>query len=331
MHVKEEEPAVRSISSLFLGLVAALLVSVAAAQEYPARPVRIVVPYAPGGLNDIAARIMGNKLSEFWKQSVIVDNRAGGGGIIGTDAVAKATPDGYTMLMGSVSEYAITHHMYAKFPLNPLKDFTPIVIVGENPMVFSANVSAPFNNVREMMAYANAQQGGLPYASAGIGSLSHLIAERFAFESRTKMLNVPYKGGGPAGAALAGGEVLLGSFAASSVISYVKAGRMKVIAVTTAQRIPLGPDWPTVAESGAPGFEASNWTAMVAPAGTPRDIIMKINADANRALKTADVRERLAAVGSDAAGSTPEELGTRIAVESERYGKLIKLINIKLD
>ncbi|MDO8629821.1 MAG: tripartite tricarboxylate transporter substrate binding protein, partial [Phycisphaerales bacterium] len=185
----------RSISSLLLGLVAMLLVSVASSQEYPTRPVRIVVPYAPGGLNDIAARIMGNKLSEFWKQSVIIDNRAGGGGIIGTDAVAKATPDGYTLLMGSVSEYAITHHLYAKFPLNPLKDFAPIVIVGENPMVFAANVSAPFNNVREMMAYANAQPGGMPFASAGIGSLSHLIAERFAFESHTKLVHVPYKGG----------------------------------------------------------------------------------------------------------------------------------------
>ena len=321
----------RSISSFMLGLVAALLVSVAAAQEYPARPVRIVVPYAPGGLNDIAARIMGNRLSEFWKQSVIVDNRAGGGGIIGTDAVAKATPDGYTMLMGSVSEYAITHHMYAKFPLNPLKDFAPIIIVGENPMVFAANVSAPFNNVREMMAYSNAQQGGLPYASAGIGSLSHLIAERFAFESHTKMLNVPYKGGGPAGAALAGGEVLLGSFAASSVISYVKAGRMKVIAVTTAQRIPLGPDWPTVAESGAPGFEASNWTAMVAPAGTPREIIMKINADANRALKTADVRERLAKLGAEPFTMSPEQFDAYIKEELAQNAELIKAAGIKAE
>jgi len=321
----------RSVSSLLLGLVAALLVSAAAAQDYPTRPVRIIVPYAPGGINDIAARILGNKLSEYWKQSVLIDNRAGGAGVIGTDAAAKSPPDGYTLLMASVGEYSITRHLYAKFPLNPLTDFAPILLVGDNPMVFAAHTSAPFKNVAEMMAYANAQAGGLPFASAGIGSLSHLLAERFAFESRTKLLHVPYKGGGPAGAALAGGEVMLGSLAASSAVPYVKSGRMRVIGVTTAKRIPLNPDWPTVSESGAPGFEASNWTALVAPAGTPRDIIMKINADANRALKTADVRERLAAVGSEVIGSTPEELGAKMAEESERYGKLIKLINIKLD
>lgn len=321
----------RSIASLLLGLFAALLVSTAAGQDYPARPVRIIVPYAPGGINDIAARILGNKLSEFWKQSVIIDNRAGGAGVIGTDAAAKSPPDGYTLLMASVGEFSITRHLYAKFPVNPETDFAPILLVGGNPMVFAAHTSAPFNTVAEMMAYANTQTGGLPYASAGIGSLSHLIAERFAREAQTKLSHVPYKGGGPAGAALAGGEVMLGSLAASSAVTYVKSGRMKIIAVTTARRIPLGPDWPTVAESGAPGFEASNWTALVAPAGTPREIVMKINADSNRALKTADVRDRLAAVGSDVIGSTPEELGRKIAEESDRYGRLIRLLKITRD
>ena len=321
----------RSITSLMVGLFAALLVSAATGQDYPTRTVKIIVPYAPGGVSDIAARILGNKLSEYWKQSVIVDNRPGGSGIIGTEAAAKAAPDGYTLFVASVGEFSITRHLYAKFPLNPLTAFAPIVIIGDNPMVFAANVKAPFNDVKEMMAYANTNPGGLPYASAGIGSLAHLIGERFVFETHTKLVHVPYKGGGPAGAALAGGEVLLGSLAASSVVTYVKSGRMKIIAVTTAKRIALGPEWPTVAESGAPGFEASNWTAMAAPAGTPRDIVMKLNADANRALKSADVRERLAGVGSDAVGSTPEELGAKIAEESERYAKLIKAINIKLE
>jgi len=319
----------RLISSLLLS--AALLSSAATGQDYPSRPVRIVVPYAPGGVTDIAARIVGNKLSEFWKQQVVIENRAGGGGVIGTEAVAKATPDGYTLLVGTVSEFAITHHLYAKFPLNPLKDFAPVLLVSDTPLMFAAHASAPFNTVSEMMAYANAQPGGLAFSSPGNGTLNHLTGERFAFETRTKMLHVPYKGGGPAGAAIASGEVPVGLVAASSAIAFIKSGRAKAIAVTAARRIPLGPDWPTVAESGVPGFEASNWVAMVAPAGTPRDIIAKINADANRALKMPDVRERLAAGGAEAVGSTPEELAAKIRDDSERYGKTVGLLKLKLD
>lgn len=321
----------RLMSSLLLGLFAALLGFTATGQEYPTRPVRIVVPYAPGGVTDIAARIVGNKLSDFWKQQVVIENRPGGGGVIGTEAVAKATPDGYTLLAGTVSEFAITHHLYAKFPLNPLKDFAPVVLMSDTPLMFAAHASAPFNTIREMMAYANAQPGGLAFSSPGNGTLNHLTGERFAFETHTKMLHVPYKGGGPAGAAIASGEVPVGIVAASSAIAFIKSGRVKAIAVTAARRIPLGPDWPTVAESGVPGFEASNWVAMVAPAGTSRDIIAKINADANRALKMPDVRERLAAVGADAVGSTPEELATRIRDDSERYGKTVGLLKLKLD
>ena len=321
----------RLMSSLLPGLFAALLASAAAGQDYPARPVRIVIPYAPGGVSDIAARIVGNKLSEFWKQQVVIENRAGGGGVVATEAVAKAPPDGYTLLVGTVSEFAITHHLYAKFPLNPLTDFAPVVLLSDTPLMFAAHASAPFNSIREMMAYANAQPGGLAFSSPGNGTLNHLTGERFAFETRTKMLHVPYKGGAPAGAAIASGEVPVGLVAASSAMPFIKSGRVKAIAVTAARRIPLGPDWPTVAESGVPGFEASNWVAMVAPAGTPRDIVAKINADANRALKMPDVRERLAGVGADPVGSTPEELAAKIRDDSERYGKTVGLLKLKLD
>jgi tripartite-type tricarboxylate transporter receptor subunit TctC len=321
----------RLINSLLLGSFAALLVSAAAGQDYPSRPVRIVVPYAPGGVTDIAARIVGNKLSDFWKQQVVIENRPGGGGVVGTEAAAKAAPDGYTLLAGTVSEFAITHHLYTRFRLNPLKDFAPVVLLTDTPLMFAAHVGAPFNNVREMMAYANSQPGGLAFASPGNGTLNHLTGERFAFETHTKMLHIPYKGGAPAGAAIASGEVPVGLVAASSAIAFIKSGRAKPIAVTAARRIPLGPDWPTVAESGVPGFVASNWVAMVAPAGTPRDIIAKINADANRALKLPDVRERLAAVGAEAVGSTPEELAKTIRDDSERYGKTVGLLKLKLD
>ena len=320
----------RLITLLMASLFAAFTASAASGQEYPSRRVTIVVPYAPGGISDIAARILGNKLSEIWKQPVVIENRPGGAGEIGTLTVAKSAPDGYTLLMGTVSEYSITYHLYPSYPLNPLKDLVPIVLVSDTAMVFAANAAAPFNTVKEMMAYANAQPDGLPYASAGVGTLSHLIAARFAFETHTKMLPVQYKGGGPAGTALAGGEVPMASLAASSVTPFVKSGLVKIIAVTTAQRIPSAPDWPTIAESGIPGFAASNWTALGAPAGTPRDIIEKINADANRALKMADLRQRLVAIGSMALGSTSKEADDKMRNESARYEKLIKAINLKL-
>lgn len=321
----------RLIASLLFGLFTAFLASFASGQEYPSRPVRIVVPNAPAGVSDIAARVLGNRLSEFWKQPVLIENRAGAGGLIGSEFVAKSAPDGYTLLMGAVGEFGTSPHLYPKSSVNPVRDLTPIVLVSDAPMVFAATASAPFNNIKEMIAYANARPEGLTYGTAGVGSLSHLIAERFVFETRTKMLHIPYKGGGPAGVALAGSEVLIAPLAASSALPFVKSGRVKIIAVTSAQRITLAPDWPTVSESGVAGFEATNWTALAAPLGTPREVIAKINADTNRALKMADVRERLAAVTTEAVGSTTEETAAKIRGESERYGKLIKLLNITLD
>ncbi|MCC6209377.1 MAG: tripartite tricarboxylate transporter substrate binding protein [Gammaproteobacteria bacterium] len=318
----------RWIISLLLSVFAVIG---ARAEDYPARPVKVIVPYAPGGVSDIAARIVGNKLSEIWKQQVVIENRPGGGGVVGTQAVAKAPADGYTLLAATVSEFAITQHLYAKFPLDPIKDFAPITLLSDTPLMFAAHISAPFNTVGEMIAYAKSQPGGLAFASPGNGTLNHLTGERFAFETHVKMLHVPYKGGGPAGAAIASGEVPVGVVAASSAITFIKGGRVKAIAVTMAKRIPLGPEWPTVVESGVPGFEASNWVAMVAPAGTAKDIIAKISADTNRALKLADVRERFAGVGAEPVGSTPEELGARIRSDSERYGKIARQLNIKLD
>ena len=316
---------------LTLVLLSWLFALAAGAQEYPSRPVRIVVPAAPGGITDIAGRIVGNKLSEAWKQQVIVENRAGGSGLIGMQAVAMAAPDGYMLLIGVASQFSVAHHFHAKYPVNPLKDFAPVVLLSDTPLMFAANAKMPFNNVREMIAYAKSQPGGLAFSSPGNGTLNHLTGERFALETGAKLLHVPYKGGGPAGSAIAAGEVPIGVVAASSAISFIKAGRVKAIAVTTARRIALAPDCPTVAESGVPGFEASNWAAMVAPAGTPSAVIAKVNADTNRVLKMPEVHERLAAVGSIVLGSSPEELAALIRTESERYGKLAKQINLNLD
>ena len=246
----------RLITLLLVGLFAALAAPAATGQEYPSRRVTLVVPSQPGGISDIAARILGNKLSEFWKQPVVIENRAGGGSVNATKDVIKAAPDGYTLLMGTNKEFSIIEFLYPKLLLNPRKDLAPIILVSDTAMVFAANTGAPFNSMKEMMAYANARPGGLAYASAGVGSLSHMIGERFAFETRTRMFPVQYKGGGPAGAALLGGEVLVASLPASPVMPYVKSGRVKIIAVAAAMRIPSAPDWPTIAESGVPGFEA---------------------------------------------------------------------------
>ena len=324
----------RSRLQLVATLLGLLLLGSAAAQEsttYPTRPVRLIVPSQPGGVVDITARILGPALTELWKQSVIVETRAGGNGIIGLEAVAKAGPDGHTLLVGIGSDYTITPHFYAKFPLDPLTSFTPIALVTDNPLIITANANAPFNEVNGMIAYARAQTGGLAFSSPGSGSHNHLIGERFALETGVKMVHVAYKGGGPAGAAIASGEVQVGLIAAPSAMAHIKSGRAKAIAVTTARRIAIGPDWPTLAESGIPGFDASNWVAIAAPAGTPRDLIERLNSDFNRALRGAEVRERLSAAGSEIVESTPDSTAARMKDDSARYAKLVRQLGLKFD
>ena len=241
------------------------------AQEWPAKPVRLVSPYPPGGVADIAARLISAKLADIWKQQVLVENRVGGGGVVGTEHVAKAAPDGYTFLVATVGEYTITPHMYAKLNFNVCKDLVPVIFATDTPLIFAANVGASFNNVKEMIAYSRSVAGGLSYASPGLATVNHVVAERFALESGAKLVHVPYKGGGPAGAALAGGEIPLGLVAVSSAAPHIKTGRVKAIGVTAAARVALGPEWPTVSETMA-GFTASNWVGVAAPAGTPRAI-----------------------------------------------------------
>ncbi len=312
-------------------IAAMLFVNTACAQDYPNRTVRIIVPSVPGGVVDFSSRLLAPKLSELWNQAVVVENRAGGNGIIGMESASKAAPDGYTLMMGIGSDFSITPHFYVKFPLNPLTAFAPILLVSDNPLMFAANAAAPFNNVREMIAYAKSQPGGLSFSSPGAGSHNHLIGERFALETGIKMVHVAYKGGGPAGAAIITGEVPVGILAAPSAVPHIKSGRMKAIAVTMARRIPVGPDWPTLNESGVPGFDASNWVALTAPAGTPREIIAKINADTNQVLRMADVRERMSASGSEVIGSSAEAAGNRMRDDSERYSRLVRQLNLRFD
>jgi tripartite-type tricarboxylate transporter receptor subunit TctC len=313
------------------GLLMLLGAFAASAQDYPARTVRIVVPYAPGGVSDIAARVIGGKLAELWKQPVVVENRTGGGGVVGTSAVAKASPDGYTLLIATVAEFSLLQHLYANLSFNAQRDFAPILILTDTPQMWAAAANAPFSSVQEMIAYAKSRPEGLAFASPGNGTLNHLVGERFALETGIKLVHVPYKGGAPAATALASGEVPVGMVAATAVAPHIKSGRVKAIAVTTERRIPLGPEWPTVAESGLPGFIASTWVAMVAPAGTPPAVIAKVNADVNAVLKLDDVRDRLSSIGTYPVGSTPEELAAKMRDESARYGRVIEKIKLKVD
>jgi tripartite-type tricarboxylate transporter receptor subunit TctC len=312
------------------GLFFALAACVASAQSYPNKLVKIIVPYGPAGISDIAARTLGTKLSAMWKQPVVVENRVGGAGVIGANAVAKAAPDGYTLLIGTVAEFTVTQHL-GKQPFNPVRDFIPIILLTDTPLMLVANAGAPFNNVREMVAYSKSQSGGLSFASPGIGTLNHLAGERFAFETGAKLTHIPYKGGAQAALAVVSGEVPVGVAGATVVMAHIDAGKLKPIGVASQQRLKSRPEWPTLAEAGIADFVSSNWVAMAAPTGTPPEIIAKLNADVNTVLKMDDVREQLAKIGAEPVGSTPDVLAARIRVDSERYGKIIDHIKLKID
>ena len=299
-----------------LAAVFSLLSLNAAGQDYPAKPVRFISPYPPGGVVDIASRLVGHKLSEMWKQQVIVENRTGGGGTIGADHAAKSAPDGYTVLFATVSEFCITPHLYSKLPYDIRRDMTPVLIATETPLMLAAHNSAPFSTVQEMIAHSKTLPGGLSYSSPGLGTLNHLTGERLVLETGARLVHVPYKGGGPAGTALAGGEVPLGMLAASSAAPHIKSGRVKAIALI---------------DKAGVGFDASQWVGVAVPTGTSRAIIAKLSTDINAVLKMPDVRERLNGLGSQPAGSTVEEMATRIRTESEQFAQIVQRIKLRLD
>jgi tripartite-type tricarboxylate transporter receptor subunit TctC len=317
----------RAIAAVVLAVCSSVLL----AQEYPARPVRFISPYPPGGVVDIAARLVGAKLSELWKQQVVVENRTGGGGTVAADHAAKSAADGYTYLFATVSDFCITPHTYSKLPYDMRRDFTPVLIATETPIMLAAHGAAPFSTLQELIAYSKTLAGGLSYSSPGLGTLNHLTGERLALDTGANLVHVPYKGGGPAGTAVAAGEVPFGVLAASSAAPHIRTGRVKAIAVATERRINLGADWPTVIEAGVPEFTASQWVGVALPVGTRRAVIEKANRDMNLVLKMPEIRERLNALGSEPAGSTPEEMGARIRTESAQFARIVQRIKLKLD
>jgi tripartite-type tricarboxylate transporter receptor subunit TctC len=269
----------------------------AQAQNYPAKPIHILVPYAPGGISDIASRILGAKLTEAWGQQVLVENRPGGNGFIAMAAAAKAAPDGYTMVMATGGDVAINPAMFKEMPYDVERDLAPIAMVSDAPLVLAAHGGAPYNTVADVIAAAKAQPGRISVATPGNGSINQIVLEWMALNTGTQFQHVPYKGGAPAAAALAAGDIPLGVLASSSVAPHVKSGRVRVLAVTMAKRSTLNPEWPTLQQEGVKEVDASNWTALFAPKATPQPIIDKLNAEVVKILNMPDVKERFAGGG----------------------------------
>ncbi len=312
-----------------LSLLAAAFCS--AAQDWPSRPVRIIVPFAPGGATDIPARLLAPKLSEALGQPVVVENRTGAGGIVGIQAAAQSPPDGYTLLMATNAEVVMHPSIYPKLPYDPLKDLVPISIMLESPMLLVVPASSPFNSVADLVAAAKAKPGAVTYSTAGTGSTSHVLTEMLAQQAGVQLLHVPYKGGAPASAAVSSGEVAVALLNLGSALNFVKGGKAKALAVTSAKRNPNFPEWPTAVEAGVPGFVEHIWIGMAAPAGVPRPIIERMSAEVAKALRAPDVRERLVQLGNEPLGTTPDEAAARIKREFPRYQSVIKAANIRAD
>ena len=312
---------------------AALFVATACAfaQAWPAKPVTFVVPFAPGGGTDITARTMAARLTVKWGQSVLVENRGGAGGILGADVVAKAKPDGYTLLIANVGVTSINPALYTKLPYNPETAFAPISLVCELPFVLMSSPSFPPNSVKELVAYAKGQPGVVTFASSGSGGSPHLTAEIFQAATGTKMTHIPYKGGGPAMIDLMAGHVHLLFASVLESSGHIKAGKLKGLAVSHAKRNPALPDVPTLAEAGVPNAESGSWIALLAPAGTPAAVIEKVAADIREAVSLPDIREKLIGQGAVPQASTPKELQALIDADLRRYGRIIREQGLKAE
>ncbi len=294
------------------------------AQEYPNKPVRLIIPWAAGGSTDSIGRILGQKLGEYTGQQWVIDNRGGATGTIGHAFAAKTAPDGYTLLLGTNSTFAIAPHLYkGVLQYDNERAFSPITLVAISPQILSVHPSLPVRNARELIALAKAQPGKIPFSTAGVGATSHMATALFMNLADVKMQHVPYKGGGPSANALIAGETALSFVDAITALPQAKAGRLRLIATSTSKRTSLMPELPTIAESGLPGFESVTSFGMFAPAGVSREAIALVNREAVRALGAADVREKLRAQGIDPVGSTPEELVAHQKQETAKWGKVV--------
>jgi tripartite-type tricarboxylate transporter receptor subunit TctC len=310
----------RALSAVFLAL---LLAAPATAQNYPNRPVRIVIPLSPGGTTDVPGRIIAQKLSESLGQQFFVENRAGAGGTIGSDFVAKSKPDGYTLLL-TASPFVIAPHVYKNMPYDALADFAPVIRIATGPYVLVVHPSLGVNSVRELIALAKKEPGKIDFASSGNGGAQHLVTELFMYMTGIKLNHVPYKGSGPAQQDLMSGIIKVSFVGTPIAIPHMKSGRLKALGVSTAERSPEMPDVPTIAEAGVPGYEARVWIGMLVPVGTPREIIARLNGEIGSLVRTDEVKKLLAPTGMEPDPDTPAQFGAYLKADYDKWGKVVR-------
>ena len=315
---------------LLIAFLAAVSGATAFAQSYPSKPIRVVVPATPGGAIDLAARTIGAKLTEAWGQPVVVENKGGAAGIVGSDSVAKAAPDGHTLALVA-SSHAINPSLYAKLPFDTVKDFAPVILTHVVPLVLVVNQALPAKSVNEFISYAKANPGKLSFASSGNGGAPHLSAELFKAMAGIDMLHVPYKGSTAAHPDLLSGQVPVMFDTVVAIAPHVKSGRVRALGVTTTRRSAVLPDVPPISQAGLPGYDTSTWGGVLAPGGTPMEIVAKLNAEIARILKMPDVRERMMNAGSEPGGGTPEQFKAFIDAEMIKWAKVVKDSGAKAD
>ena len=317
--------------SLLIGLALAAVAVTVQAQSYPSRPIRMIVPYAPGGLPDTIARLVGAKLSDSLGQQIVVENLPGAGGINGVNEVVRSQPDGYTLLIADVGQVAINPHLFSKLPYQPLKDLAPVSLIGTSPLYLVAHPSVPVNSLQELVALAKKEPGKLNYGSSGIGSIHHLATEALKAGFGIDLVHVPYKGTGQSVPALLGGQVALLYSALPSIAGHLKDGKVKMLAISSAKRSPATPDVPTVAELGIPGYDFVAEIGMLAPTGTPREVVSRLAGDMAKAVKMPDVVQRMGQLGIDPVGSTPEAYGQVNKAANDKYAAVVKATGAKID
>src|SRR6266508_1695866 len=317
----------KTTRSVMLAPLLALFTAVAAAQSYPTKPVRLIIPFPPGGSNDVVGRMIAFQLAGRLGRQVVADNQGGAGGIIGTEAAAKAAPDGHTLLLISVA-YAFGASMY-KLPYDPATAFAPVALLGTGPVVLAVTAKLPVNSLKELIALAREKPGELNYASAGVGSFQHLASSLFKLQSGLDIVHVPFKGGGPAMADVVAGNTQIAIGSLIQTLPHIRSGRLKPLGVGSAARVPALPDVPTISEAGVPGYEATNWWGIVAPASTPRPVIERLHRELSVILASAETKKRFESEGGEAAQMTPEEFGRFISAETVKWAKVVKEARIK--
>jgi tripartite-type tricarboxylate transporter receptor subunit TctC len=313
-----------------LGLVLALFASLSFGQPYPSRPIRLIVPFPPGGSNDIVARMAATQLGERLGQPVVIDNRGGAGGVLGTDLAAKSPPDGYTLLLISVA-YAFGPALYKNLPYDPERAFAPVGILGSGAAALTVHPSLPVNTVQELIALAKAKPGTLNYASAGVGSLQHLACALFMIQAGIDVVHVPYKGGGPAMADVIAGQAQIVMPSLIQVVPHIKSGRLRVLGTSGTRRSAVLPEVPTISESGVPGYEAHNWWGILAPAGTPAPVIEKLHRDLTSVLSSRETEKRFETEGAEVVRMTPAEFGRFISAELAKWSRVAREVGIKAE